>query len=160
VANGDPDLSPADAAWATNRYRADSEIANLLKMTRESASQVLLRLDRDGFIHLNGGPAKDEEPTSGPRGWAGRVLSLLFPAIEVEFRNMIDGNAASGDTDAAKALPQASLALPEREPSSDPDVRERRVVTELEAEIKKMERQRHGRTRLDIGGATCNGWQP
>lgn len=156
VANGDPDLSPADAAWATNRYRADREIAHLLKVTRETASQVLLRLDRDGFVHLNGGPAKDGETTSEPRDWAGRVLSMLFQPIEVEFRKTIDGSAASDDTStatvAAKAPPQGSLALPDGEPSTAPDVRERRFVTELEAEIKKMERQRHSPVRLDIVG--------
>jgi len=155
-ANADADLSPADAAWATNRYRADREIAHLLKVTRDTASQVLLRLDRDGFIHLNGGPAKDGETTSGPRDWAGRVLSMLFPTIKVEFRNSIDGSTAADDASIASATgtspTQGAVALSGQQTSMGPDVRERRAVTELEAEIKKIERQRHLPGHVDIAG--------
>lgn len=37
--SADPDLSPADAAWATNRFRTEREIAYLLDMTREATSR-------------------------------------------------------------------------------------------------------------------------
>lgn len=142
-AAADPDLSPADAAWATNRSRADREIAYLLKMTRESASQVLLRLDRDGFIHLHEGPATDGEMTSRPSDWAGRVVSILFPAMKVEFRNNTDEEEVS-----AAASMRTVVAIPE----GDPEVRDRRSIAELEAEIKKMERQRHSPRSLDVLG--------
>jgi CRP-like cAMP-binding protein len=145
--NADPVLSPTDAAWATDRIRTEDEIAYLLSMTREATSQVLLRLDRDGFIHLHGGPTKDDKTTSGPTHWAGRVLAVLFPSISVEFRNTIDWSGVSEDVPAATA---ASSGAPVAIAGDAPSPKDLRTISELETEIKELERRRHAPGGLSV----------
>lgn len=144
--NAVPDLSPADSAWATARVRAEREVAYAFGMGRETTSHVLLRLDRDGLVVLNDGPAVDGESTSTPTDWGCRVLSLLFPDLKVE---RDDSLAVPTPIRSAPDVPAqaSSMAAPGHEP-----VREHRAVTELEAEIKKMERLRHAPGGIDIMG--------
>jgi hypothetical protein len=136
----DPDLSPSDASWATNRYRTDREIAGLLHLGREATGQVLLRLDRGGFVRHSGGPVQGGETTSGPTDWAGRVVSLLFPPIYVEFRNTIE----KVDPDKASETVRNSVTPRDTQDSMRELEKETRAISELEKEIKAIERAQSG----------------
>jgi DNA-binding transcriptional MocR family regulator len=142
-----PDLSPADAGWASARLRTDRKVASALGIGQETASHVLLRLDRDGLLELHKGPAVDGEPTSGPTDWACRVLSLVFPALQVRRDSSELTASATSTAPAAPDQPSTTSAA-----KVDPLIQEHRAISELEAEIKKMERQRHRPAGLDIVG--------
>lgn len=148
--NAQSDLGPADAAWATNRYRTDREIAYLLHLTRETSSQVLFRLDRDGLIHLHGGPLVDGETTTGPRDWAGRVLSFLFTPIRVEFRSEEDDGDAKVPSSARTVVTPPPAAFATRHPDSFE--REQRAISALEDEIKASEKSSLSPVGFDITG--------
>lgn len=151
VENADPDLSPANAAWAVDRYRPEREIAYLLHMGREATSQVLLRLERDCLIQW-GDHSRDDERTRGPSDWAGRVLSLLFPSLNVTFGDR--SGEESDEVSAPTAAPPSTTisAVLASITAEDSYVRQQRTISELETEIKKSEKERLSPLAHDITG--------
>jgi hypothetical protein len=67
--------------------------------------------------------------------------------MKVEFRNTTDGSGSEEDPP-APASKKTVVAVPE----ADPELRNRRSITELETEIKKVERLRASAVQLDIVG--------
>ena len=147
----DLELSPADAAWASDRYRPEGEIVDLLNMTLDATSQVLRRLGREGLIERDG-PSTTGEAMAGPSDWGGRVLSILFSPLLVEFRNAGHGSGVTKD-EPTSTVPAERTKTHVPPLSSDPDMREHRAIAALEEEIKKIERQKFSPIGLVSMGA-------
>lgn len=150
----DPDLGADSADWAHSRSRSDREIARLLALTRESAGQVLRQLDRDGFLHIQ---EAGSDTTRSPTDWSARVISFLFPTMTVEVRADAGGVRVQSVDSTANEASTASAPLAEGQlvpvAEHDPDIRTNRLISELEAEIKTMERKRLSHVRgLDLVG--------